>query len=313
MDRQSNTLEKTKKFWISITGYRTLLILKSLMVRSYTIDELVEILKNDSITNKAVSKDTVRIAINTLKSVGCKILRPNKANNYKYQLIKHPFSLKISDKELKTFTMLRDKIAEKIKYDYVFKMNYLYEKLISLTLNEEQIDYVNNTQPLKKINKKILKDITNQQIIGKKVQIKYLSPNFGEEDIEVIPQKITYESGKIYLRCYIFKYETNSLLNVERILKINSIDMFNIYNKNSSYKVVYELCGNSKNIFKVQKNEKIISGNTNSIKVEALVDNEFLFIQRLLLFGTDFKIISPDFFREKLIDKIKLIQKGYKE
>lgn len=313
MDRQSNTLEKTKKFWISITGYRTLLILKSLMVRSYTIDELVEILKNDSITNKAVSKDTVRIAINTLKSVGCKILRPNKANNYKYQLIKHPFSLKISDKELKTFTMLRDKIAEEIKYDDVFTLNDLYEKLISLTLNEEQIDYVNNTQPLKKINKKILKDITNQQIIGKKVQIKYLSPNFGEEDIEVIPQKITYESGKIYLRCYIFKYETNSLLNVERILKINSIDMFNIYNKNSSYKVVYELCGNSKNIFKVQKNEKIISGNTNSIKVEALVDNEFLFIQRLLLFGTDFKIISPDFFREKLIDKIKLIQKGYKE
>ncbi|HIS88145.1 TPA: WYL domain-containing protein [Candidatus Avigastranaerophilus faecigallinarum] len=313
MDRQSNTLEKTKKFWISITGYRTLLILKSLMVRSYTIDELVEILKNDSITNKAVSKDTVRIAINTLKSVGCEILRPNKANNYKYQLIKHPFSLKISDKELKTFTMLRDKIAEEIKYDDVFTLNDLYEKLISLTLNEEQIDYVNNTQPLKKINKKILKDITNQQIIGKKVQIKYLSPNFGEEDIEVIPQKITYESGKIYLRCYIFKYETNSLLNVERILKINSIDMFNIYNKNSSYKVVYELCGNSKNIFKVQKNEKIISGNTNSIKVEALVDNEFLFIQRLLLFGTDFKIISPDFFREKLIDKIKLIQKGYKE
>ena len=250
MDRQSNTLEKTKKFWISITGYRTLLILKSLMVRSYTIDELVEILKNDSITNKAVSKDTVRIAINTLKSVGCEILRPNKANNYKYQLIKHPFSLKISDKELKTFTMLRDKIAEEIKYDDVFTLNDLYEKLISLTLNEEQIDYVNNTQPLKKINKKILKDITNQQIIGKKVQIKYLSPNFGEEDIEVIPQKITYESGKIYLRCYIFKYKTNSLLNVERILKINSIDMFNIYNKNSSYKVVYELCGNSKNIFK---------------------------------------------------------------
>ena len=313
MDRQSNTLEKTKKFWISITGYRTLLILKSLMVRSYTIDELVEILKNDSITNKAVSKDTVRIAINTLKSVGCEILRPNKANNYKYQLVKHPISLKISDKELKTFTMLRDKIAEEIKYDDVFTLNDLYEKLISLTLNEEQIDYVNSTQPLKKVNKKILKDSTNQQIIGKKVQIKYLSPNFGEEDIEVIPQKITYESGKIYLRCYIFKYETNSLLNVERILKINSIDMFNIYNKNSSYKVVYELCGNSKNIFKVQKNEKIISGNTNSIKVEALVDNEFLFIQRLLLFGTDFKIISPDFFREKLIDKIKLIQKGYKE
>ncbi len=313
MDRQSNILEKTKKFWISITGYRTLLILKSLMVRSYTIDELVEILKNDSITSKAVSKDTVRIAINTLKSVGCEILRPNKANNYKYQLIKHPFSLKISDKELKTFTILRDKIAEEIKYNDVFILNDLYDKLISLTLNEEQIDYVNNTQPLQKINKKILTELTNPNVIGRKVQIKYLSPNFGEEDIEVIPQKITYESGKIYLRCYIFKYEKNSLLNVERILKISSIDMFNIYDKNSLYEVIYEVFGNSASTFKPQKNERIISQKDSSIKIETIVDNEFLFIQRLLLFGADFKIVSPDFFREKLIDKIKLIQKGYIE
>ncbi len=313
MDKQNNTLEKTKKFWISITGYRTLLILKSLMVKSYTIDELVDIIKNDSITNKLVSKDTVRIAINTLKSAGCEILRPNKANNYKYQLIRHPFSLKLNDKELQVLVSLRNKIADDINYSDVFILNDLYDKLISLTLNDEQIDYVNNTQPLKNINKKILNEISNPMIIGRKVQIRYLSPNYGEEDIDVIPQKITYESGKIYLRCYIFKYEKNSILNVERILKINSIDMFNIYDKNTSYEVVYELSGNSANVFKIQKNEKIISKKDNSIKIEAIVDNEFLFIQRLLLFGSDFKIVSPDSFREKLIDKIKLIQKGYIE
>ena len=313
MDKQNNTLEKTKKFWISITGYRTLLILKSLMVKSYTIDELVDIIKNDSITNKLVSKDTVRIAINTLKSAGCEILRPNKANNYKYQLIRHPFSLKLNDKELQVLVSLRNKIADDINYSDVFILNDLYDKLISLTLNDEQIDYVNNTQPLKNINKKILNEISNPMIIGRKVQIRYLSPNYGEEDIDVIPQKITYESGKIYLRCYIFKYEKNSILNVERILKINSIDMFNIYDKTTSYEVVYELSGNSANIFKIQKNEKIISKKDNSIKIEAIVDNEFLFIQRLLLFGSDFKIVSPDSFREKLIDKIKLIQKGYIE
>ncbi len=313
MDKQSNTLEKTKKFWISITGYRTLLILKSLMVKSYTIDELVDIIKNDSITNKSVSKDTVRIAINTLKSAGCEILRPNKANNYKYQLIRHPFSLNLNNKELQVFARLRDKIAENIEYNDIFVLNDLYDKLISLTLNESQVDYINDTQPLKNIDKKVLDEISNPKIIGKRVQIKYLSPDCGEENIDVIPQKVTYESGKMYLRCYIFKYEKNSLLHVERILKINSIDMFNIYDKNTSYEVVYELSGNSANIFKIQKNEKIISKKDNSIKIEAIVDNEFLFIQRLLLFGSDFKIVSLDSFREKLIDKIKLIQKGYME
>ena len=44
----------------------------------------------------------------------------------------------------------------------------------------------------------------------------------------------------------------------------------------------------------------------------AKIEDEFMFIQRILQFGTDFNIISPDFFKEILINKIKLIQKGYK-
>ena len=43
------------------------------------------------------------------------------------------------------------------------------------------------------------------------------------------------------------------------------------------------------------------------------MENEFCFIQRILLLGSDFKINSPEFFREKLINKLKLIQKGYKQ
>lgn len=313
MDKQSKTLEKTKKFWISITGYRTLLILKSLMLKSYTIDELVEIVKKDSITNKAVSKDTVRLAINTLKSAGCEILRPNKANNYKYQLINHPFSLSLNKKDLQVLIKLRDKLAEKLNYNSIFVLNDLYDKLISLTLDEEQINYINDSQLLKNINKKILKEISNPQIIGKKVQIRYLSPNYGEEDIDVIPQKITYESGKLYLRCYIFKYAKNSMLNFDRILKLNGVDLFNKYDIDSSFEVIYELFGNSLHTFKLQKDEKIILKTDELIRISAIVDNEFIFIQRLLLFGSDFKIISPSSFKEKLIDKIKLIQKGYLE
>lgn len=311
MNEQNKILDKTKKFWISITGYRTLLILKSLMEKSCTIDELVEIVKKDSITNKAVSKDTVRIAINTLKSAGCEILRPNKANAYKYELIKHPFAFNMNDEELDVFIRLREKFSADIKYSDVFTINDLYEKLISLTLNTNQENYVKDTQPLKNVDRKILTELSNPKLFGKKVQIKYLSPEFGEENIDVIPQKIMYETGKIYLWCYSFKYDKNSMLNFERILKINSIDISKNYNKETSYEVVYELFGNSLSSFREKENEKIIEKNENSIKVLAIVDNEFLFIQRILLFGADFKIISPDFFREKLINKIKLIRKGY--
>ena len=79
-----------------------------------------------------------------------------------------------------------------------------------------------------------------------------------------------------------------------------------------SYDVTYEISGVSMLIFEKESNEEVLEENENSIKVKAKVENEFFFIQRLLLFGADFRIISPDFFREKLISKIKLIQKGYK-
>ena len=312
MNEHKNTFDKTKKFWISTTGYRTLLILKSLMEKNCTIDELVEIVKKDSITNKAVSKDTVRIAINTLKSAGCEILRPNKANAYKYQLVKHPFVLHIDENELQVLVRLREKLADEVKYTDVFTINDLYEKLISLTCNKNLEIYIKDTQPLKNVNRKVLDELSNPKLAGKKVQIKYLSPEFGEEDIDVIPQKVTYESGKIYLWCYIFKYNKNSMLSFERILKVNSINISQYFKKDSSYEVIYEVFGNSFASFKEKENEEIIEKNENSIKVRAVVDTEFLFIQRILLFGTDFKIISPDFFREKLINKIKLIRKGYK-
>ena len=85
------------------------------------------------------------------------------------------------------------------------------------------------------------------------------------------------------------------------------MSLYTILSKKSLlFKTLY-----SKNRFQMIR-EKIIKDNKTSMLVEAKVQNEFLFVQRLLLLGMNFKIISPDFFREKLISKIKLIQKGYK-
>ncbi|MCD7779183.1 MAG: WYL domain-containing protein [Candidatus Gastranaerophilales bacterium] len=314
MNTQELNLGQSFKTWISITGYRILIILKSLMLSGRTIDELAEILKNDSITSKSVSKDTIRIAINTLKSAGCKILRPSKANGFKYELLSHPFCLKITDEELNSFIKLRDRVAEDLRWSDIFIINDLYEKIINLTCDLKLIEDIKNTSPLKIKNKQIIFEIANNALTGKKLNIRYLSPRFGEEDIEIIPDKITFENGRIYLWCFNLKYNRNGLLNAERILKINSVSINNTkVSKSFVYDVIYEINGIAAEEFELKENEKIIEENENTIKVCAVVDNEFLFIQRLLLFGNEFKLISPDFFREKLINKIKLIQKGYEK
>ena len=178
-------------------------------------------------------------------------------------------------------------------------------------MSEEKINYIENSQPLKTIDKKILYELSKPEIINKKVQVCYKSPEFGEEKIYIVPKKIIYDNEKVYLWCYNFKYEGLGLLNIERILKINSIDILKNINIFNHYNVVYELTGEAVNSFEPKDYETILVKSDDKIKVNAKIENEFLFIQRLLQFGTDFKVISPDFFREILINKIKLIQKGY--
>lgn len=311
MEKVDFTQKKPIKTWISLTGYRVLLILKSLMQKGHSVEELVNVLQNNSITNKSISKDTIRIAINTLRNIGCEISRPSNTNNYKYELISHPFTLNFDEKELKTFIRLRNKMSQEMEWADIFTLNEIYEKIISLTFNEEQILQVEESKPLLNVNKDVIKAISNPKLIGKKIKIIYDSPEFGEEEIDVVPQKITFENENIYLWCYIFKYKMNSLLSIGRIKKIISIDISQSVETTSIYDVTYTITGNSIKTFELKEFEEILDKTENYIKILAHVENEFYFIQRLLLFGGDFKIDSPSFFREKLINKIKLVQKGY--
>lgn len=303
---------ENKKQWISLTGYRTLFVLRLLMEKQRTMEELISILGKNEYTRKSLSKDTVRLTMNTLKNAGCKITRPSKSNGYSYELISHPFVLNISEEELNAFLRLREVVSQSFSLEEVLCLNDLYKKIFSLTENVEQTEAEENSKPLCGVDKRILSELLNKKLISRKIQIKYNSVTDGVEDLEVIPRKITYENGKVYLNCYNFKYENNSVLNIERIIEIKKIDLFKKYDINKSYDVIFEVFGDSAINFEVKDNEKILENKENYYKVVANVTNEFFFIQRLFLLGSDFKIKSPDFFREKLINRVKMIQSRYK-
>ncbi len=304
--------DRQKSIWISTTGYRIFLELKSLLIKPRTVEELIEIIKNDIYLKKEVSKDTIRFDILTLKSAGCVFSKPSKSNNHKLQILYHPFKLNISEEELNLLIELREDLASELSLNEVFIINDLYDKIVSLTFDNEQIQKISNSKLLSDINLDILKEISNSNIMGKKVQIAYKSPKYGEENTDIIPLKILYDNKKVYLCAYNYKYNSNSFFEVSKILKVNSVSLNQMEDISPFFQVIYELTGESFNTFEPKSNEKIIQRTDDKITVEAEVSNEFMFIQRLLLFGRDFKIIMPDSFREKLINKIKQIQKRYK-
>ena len=140
-----------------------------------------------------------------------------------------------------------------------------------------------------------------------------MSPKHGEEVFDIIVGKISFTEGKLYLSCFNYKYDSKSLLNIERIKEIISIHLKEEKIQKYVYEVEYELFGDSFLNYEQEEYETIIERNNNSLIIKAIVENEFSFVQRMLLFGADFKIISPDSFREKLVNKIKLIQRGYED
>lgn len=311
MESKKRVQQESKKTWISLTGYRTLYVLKLLLEKSRTIDELVELLRTNQYTNKSLSKDTIRITINTLRAAGCEISGLNKESNYKYILYSHPFVLNFTSEELDALVKLRKNASDNLSWKKILVVNELFDKIFALTKNENQIDLIDSAKIFADISKDVLDELVNPNVLNKRMTIKYLSPKNGEEIFDIIVGNISFSDGKLYLSCFNYKYNSKSLLNIERIKEVVSISMAEETQQQYLYEVEYELFGDSFSLYEQAEYETIIETKDNSLIIKALVDNEFTFIQRLLLFGADFRIISPDSFREKLVNKIKLIQRGY--
>ncbi len=300
-----------KKIWISTTAYRILFVFQALLKKNRNKKELLELISQNNLINKALSNDTIGATIKTLRTAGCVINRPLKENNYKYEIISTPFNLKISDEEFEILLELRNKFYLEADWQDVFFINDLYEKIFSMTKNDLFIQQEKDTRILNDINRNLLYKLTNHNVVGKKIRIKYISPQYGEEELDIVPKKVNFENGKLYLRCFNFKYNVNSIFHIVRIVDIVDFCIDEKFETENHYEVVYELSGSSIFDFEPADYEYVLEKSKGFIKIKAIVDNEFSFIQRLLQFGSDFKIESPDFLKEKILNIIIQVRKRY--
>lgn len=296
---------------ISLTAYRALLVLGMLMERPLSREEIANILKENRITSKSFSLDTVRVTINTLKAAGCRITRPTLKNNYKYTLVSHPFRIEFSNTQLNCLNAIRNNLVQLGDWQLILTINDFYNKIVSKTQSESKMEIIRNAEPLIEIDKNMLKIISESSAKNKELIIDYCSSENGVEELRIIADRIFYEEGRLYLWCYSYKYDSYSYIRIDKIKTIKSISLSAKTINKSSYLATYNVKGDSMLVFKPAQNERIIDQDDKKILVEADVLNEFKFIQRLLLLGTDFSLVSPDLLKKKLISKLKSIKQGY--
>ena len=297
---------------ISLTAYRAIKLLEMLLNSPCSSEKIINSFSKDPITERSATKDSLRITINSLKAAGCKIKRPSAKTNYCYVLEEHPFRIKFSKKDLMLLNKIRNYILDQRDWKNVIKINRFYDKISEIIENGELKDILKYKKPFAKIRPEIISVLEKETIINKEIIINYASTSKRINKINIIPDKIFCESGKLYIWAWYFKRNSYSYFNVEKIISIPDIKKTDYNPPKGKYFAIYELYGDGIKDFICEPEEKILSKKENKLVISYNVVNEFKFFQRLLAFGKDFNLLEPDFAKKELSNKLSLILERYK-
>ncbi|MBQ2644807.1 WYL domain-containing protein [bacterium] len=299
---------------ISITGYRAIKILIMLIDKPCSHLEIINALKEDEITKKSVSDDTLRITLNSLKTVGCDISRPSPKNNYKYILNSHPFNIKFSQKQISVLIKIRKEFLNKKDWKKVIEINDLYDKLANISNDEETKNLLNYQRPFLKIKQDILKILKTENLEKKEIIFTYNTTPKKTEVINVRTDSVFCDSGRIYILGWYYKRQSYSYFNAEKILAIHDIKPISDKSNHQEFsKAIFKVFGEDIKTFICSPNEKIIFKNKEYMLVESLVKSEFRFFQQLLSLGSNFELLEPLDLKQKLANKISKMLERYSQ
>lgn len=300
---------------ISITAFRILAILNSLLKEPLSEDEINQKIQENIEGARSLSNDTICIYINTLRSIGCEISRPSKNNDYRYVLKSHPFKLSLSTVDVNTIIEIRKYISTLGNWKMAVEVDDLFSQIINL-INEESKKYFLSVKKTSLVRETNIENILPELNLiekycqqNKDIVILYDSPNSGEKEISVKAEKLSLENGSFYLWGYNDELNETLYLRLDRIKSIKVINIKEKSKKNKTFEVKFKLTGGSAVSFVPSEFEKILEKNDTDLIVQSNVNNKFKFIQNTLSYGADCTIISPENIRKEIILKLKMMAK----
>lgn len=296
---------------MSLTGYRTLVILSALMESPKSNDEINECLFNDQYIGEKFSGDTLRIYINNLRAIGCEITRANKTNNQKYTMVSHPFAYDIQKSQLVALSKLYRGLYDKIDIYDVVEFEKFFTKISSFITNNQTKDFLMGISNLKSLDLKIIDELLLHCKNKNEIVIQYNSTKSGLREIQIVADKLAFRSEKLYLWGDNLTHKEYSYFAVDKIKKISFIKHLKSNEKIPTINLVYELYNYGD--YKLEENESLLASDKDKLTIEAKSKNEFDLMQKMLNKANDCKVISPDKFKNKLLKKLEAMKKIYEE
>ena len=305
---------KTKKVTynlMSFTAFKALVMFTELTKSPKSYKEICDIFYNHPYLREQISIDTFRVYMNSLKRFGCEVKRIKGADKEsRYYITSHPFELKYTQDQLQSALKVFKSLVKNMDIDELLMMEEFFEKIGCYIKNEDFINEVKKVSLLKDINKDILKTLIECCKNKNQIIITYASPNSGNKNMELVADKIEVNNGKIYLYGTGFEYKQYGSFLVNRIKKIDEIKTEKTMPDGLvEVEVVYEIYHTGD--FQPETYEKVSKKDNDKLTIEAKTSNTFLLTQRLLSFGNNCKIVSPEDFKNEFVTLLKDMKAGY--
>ena len=302
---------KTDLSQISLTGIRALVILGLLINKPRSLEEIRKAFLNYNLLNDSSSDDILRIDLNTLKAMGCEISRSCARTNFKYELIKHPFTLEISPEEIAVLKRAYRKIRENMSVETLLKYDELFNKIASQTMNDSTKEAMYGISALKSYKTDLLYELVEDCKYHKTLEVLYHPVAKDEQIKKIYAEKLVFQNDKIYLFGSDFSSGEHLMLNVKRIIKILTRKASDKSIENEGTKVRFLL--KSFGVTGIAEEEKIIEKTSKGYLIDGEYHNEFLAMQRILSFGSSCVVLEPEDFKQKVIEKLKKMRDIYNE
>lgn len=297
---------------MSFTGYKALVLFNLLTDEPKSYKEICDYFANHPYLREKISIDTLRVYINSLKRLGCKVKRTRgKDKMSRYFIESHPFELKISKDQADSIVRVCKNLFKNIDVRELLMVINFLEKINLYTDNEQFVESIQKLAMLHETSKELIVELLNCCDKKEQIVIEYESPKSGVKDIEIVADKMDINNGKIYLCGLGLEYNEYGIFPVTRINKLKEIRIDKKIPKEiESLTVVYELSLYNGDIH-LDEDEKLIEKKDDKAIIEITSSNKFLLRQKFLALGPSCKILSPQEFKNEFINYLSDMKAGY--
>ena len=175
---------------MSFTGFKSIIIFSLLLEGPKSYQELRTAIENHEYLHESVSIDTLRIYLNSLRKIGCKISKYTKGGITRYSIDSHPFELKITKEQAQSIIKVFKAIYQSIDISDLLSLQKFFDKFSNFITNEDLKIKLKNISPLHNINPEIIQDLMTYSGSNTEIIIYYNSLTSGKKNINIIVDKL---------------------------------------------------------------------------------------------------------------------------